>query len=62
MYNILQKQGIKGKLFDVIQSIYISVKSRVRTSQGLSQSFSCPLGLRQGCKLSPILFVLFIDE
>ena len=62
LYNILQKQGIKGKLFDVIQSIYVSVKSCVRTSQGLSQSFSCPLGLCQGCKLSLILFVLFIDE
>lgn len=34
----------------------------MRTSYFVSDTFSCPTGLRQGCSLSPILFVLFIDE
>ena len=62
LYNVLIKHGIKGNLFRAIQSIYSSVKSCVRSDDGISDVFSCPIGLRQGCSLSPILFSLFINE
>ena len=62
MYHVLRKGGLKGNLYNAIQSIYVSVKACVRTNTGITNSFECPIGLRQGCNLSPILFTLFIDE
>ena len=38
------------------------MKACVRTSEGLTEYFDCPSGLKQGCTASPILFSLFIDE
>lgn len=63
LYKALLKHGIKGKLFSSIKSIYQLVKSRVKSNNNiLTECFECPIGLRQGCKLSPILFCLFINE
>lgn len=62
LYDILRKGGIKGNLYNAIQSIYISVKACVKTNNGVTDCFECPIGLRQGCNLSPIMFALFIDE
>ena len=33
----------------------------VRSSQGLSEVFSCLMGVKQGCTLSPTLFGLYVD-
>ena len=62
LYNILRQNGVKGKLFSAIKSIYVCVKTRVRTTYGMSDNFNCLIGLIQGCSLSPIIFALFINE
>ena len=43
-------------------SIYKSVKACLRANCALSEYCNCYLGLRQGCLISPILFLLFINE
>jgi hypothetical protein len=55
-------RGIKGKPFDAIKAKYVSVKTRVRNGKELSDFINCPVGLRQGCNLSPVLFSLLINE
>ena len=62
IWSVLQKAGIKGKLYSALTQIYKQVKAQVRSNGGLSDSFSCKTGLRQGCMLSPELFTLFINE
>ena len=62
LFEILSKNGIKGNLFKAIRSIYENVKACVRNKNDLSEVFECPIGLRQGCNLSPVLFTLFINE
>ena len=62
LYNILRQNGVKGKLFSADKSIYVWVNTRVRTTCGMSDTFNCPIGLRQGCSLSPFIFALFINE
>jgi hypothetical protein len=62
LYHVLSRNGVKGHLYTAIQSIYSSVKACVRENNVVSNVFDCPVGLRQGCSLSPILFALFINE
>jgi hypothetical protein len=62
LFKALSRCGVKGRLYNAIKSIYTSVKGMVRDGADLSDVFECPIGLRQGCKLSPILFSLFINE
>lgn len=62
LWSVLQKSGMKGKLFRSMPSIYKSVKACLRANCALSEYCNCYLGLRQGCMISPILFLLFINE
>ena len=57
LYEVLHRKCAKGKLFKAIQCIYISVQDCVRTSQGYTDTFSCPVGLLQGCKPHIICYV-----
>ena len=52
----LIKFGVRGKILNVIQSMYGSVKSMVKYNNSLSDDFVCYLGVRQGECLSPFLF------
>ena len=54
--------GIDGKLFQLIRSIYLHVKSCVKSMSSLSEFFKSDIGLLQGEVLSPFLFSLFIND
>ena len=42
--------------------MYSKMKSCVQTEKYLSDDFDCNIGTRQGCQLSPPLFVLHVYE
>ena len=48
LYDILHKNGVTGTLFTAIQAIYNNVKACVKSPEGISDEFTCPIGLRQG--------------
>ena len=55
--------GIHGKTLRVLRSMYSKLKLKcVKTNSGLTELFECLLGTRQGCMISPLLFILYIDE
>ena len=62
LWPIQQKQGIRGKLFRCVKSMYGVVKARVRDGASLTGSIHCLRGVKQGDVCSPILFSLFINE
>ena len=62
LLNVLQKNGINGKMVTMIKSIYNIVLSCVRCPYGKTIFFDCPNGVKQGCILSPILFSLLVQE
>lgn len=62
LFDILTKNGLHGKFVNALKAIYSSVLSCVRVEDRLTEFFDCPIGLRQGCCLSPILFSIFINE
>ena len=54
--------GIGGKFYKIVSTLYAKVKSCARANDGLTNFFSCSRGVRQGCLLSPILFALFLND
>ena len=58
----LIKLGLRGRMLNIIQSMYKSVKSRVKYANELSSEFTCTLGVRQGECLSPFLFAMFLND
>ena len=53
---------MRGSLLRAIQSLYSQSKSCVRVLRSKSDLFLMGVGLRQGCALSPILFVIYMDR
>ncbi|XP_053403102.1 uncharacterized protein LOC128558242 [Mercenaria mercenaria] len=58
----LIKEGINGKILNVMRAMYTEVKSCIKHFNTLSDFFSCEMGLFQGEITSPILFSLFIND
>ena len=62
LWKKLEAIGVHEKLMKVIENTYTNVKSRVIVNDKLSDWFDIGIGLRQGCVLSPLLFLIFIND
>ena len=62
LFNVLEKNGITGSILECIKSIYENVFACIKNHDEFSEFFECPIGLKQGCMLSPRLFTIFISE
>ena len=60
-YKII-KLGIGGKILNIIMSMYKHVKSKVKLHNAVSEGFECMLGVRQGERLSPFLFAMYLND
>ena len=58
----LIQSGVRGKILDIIQSMYRNIKSRVKYENILSDEFSSYIGVRQGECLSPFLFSMYLND
>src|SRR4029434_1216800 len=58
----LLESGIGGKTYDLIKSMYTYGKCSIKVGTRKTESFFQRRGVRQGCKLSPILFNIYINE
>ena len=62
LWGVLREYGVPGSLLRAVRSLYKQSESCVRILGTKSDSFPVGVGLRQGCPLSPILFVVFMDR
>ena len=62
LWLILKKNGIKGKMYMAVRSMYEVVKESVRVDDDLIEAFMCSRGLKQGDSCSPLLFSLLFNE
>ena len=61
LWKVLRHYGVPKKLVNMIKNSYEGMSCRVIHEGQLSKNFEVRTGVRQGCLLSPFLFILVID-
>ena len=62
LWQKLPQFNINGKCYRLIKNMYDNIKSSVMVDGGVSNYFSCNIGLRQGENLSPFLFNIYLND
>ena len=62
VWKALEEHEVNTKLIEAIKSFYIEPESAVRIAGKLSNKFKIDVGVRQGCILSPLLFIILMDS
>ena len=58
----LRRQGVPERLIRLVMMLYNGSRSRIRVAGGLSDEFEIGVGVHQGSVLSPLLFILIMEE
>jgi hypothetical protein len=61
LWQIARLYGIPQRFINVFQSLYDDSRCCVKTESGATDFFRIDTGVRQGCILSPFLFLLVVD-
>ena len=61
LWKVLREYGVNGQLLRAIKSFYCRPEVCVRVNGKQSKPFHVGVGLRQGCVLSPLLFIVYIN-
>ena len=62
LLDIIFNEGVKGKIYCTIKAMYQGLISCVQVNGNNTEFFHCEKGVRQGCNLSPTLFMMFINN
>ena len=62
LWGVLREYGLSDPLIRAVRSLYYRCQSLVRIVGNKSDLFPVRVGLRQGCPLTPILFIIFMDR
>ena len=61
LFKALEKYGFGPDFQHWIKMMYTDVRSQVLVNGFISESFAVTKGVRQGCSISPLLFVLVVE-
>ena len=59
---VLLDYGVSGPPYSAVRSLYERSQSLIRITGSKLDSFPVRVGLRQGCPLTPILFITFMNR
>ncbi|GAA6083977.1 receptor-type tyrosine-protein phosphatase F-like, partial [Tachysurus ichikawai] len=62
LWGVLWEYGVRGPLLRAVRSLYDRSRSLDRIAGSKSDLFPVHAGLRQGCPLSPVLFIIYMDR
>ena len=62
LWEVLKSKGVTGSILHSLKSMYAQDTACVLTQEGLSGTFACTTGVKQGCPASPLLFGLYLDD
>ena len=54
--------GIKGTFLDAIKSLYDATQGAIKLGHYITDIFPVKYGVKQGCKMSPTLYPVYIDD
>ena len=58
----LRRQKVPERLINLIMALFHDTKSRVKTLAGISEDFDIEVGVHQGSSISPLLFIIVMEE
>ena len=61
LWHLMANYRIPSKIILLVKNTYEGTNCRILHEGGLTESFSIESGVRQGCLLSPFLFLLAVD-
>ena len=61
LWVLMANYGIPSKIISLVKNMYEGTSCRILHEESLTESFSIKSGVRQGCLLSPFLFLLVVD-
>lgn len=61
MFRVLKRMGFSLVFVGWVQALYTNVRSMVAVNGHLGEVFGVHSGVRQGCPLSPLLYILYIE-
>lgn len=62
LFEKMEAAGFRGQFLEVIKAIYRTSTASTRVGGDCGEEYDMIRGTRQGCPLSPILFLLFIND
>jgi exonuclease III len=62
LFEKLEAVGVRGQFLELIKDIYRTSKACLRVNGECSEYYDMLRGTRQGCPLSPILFITYIND
>ena len=63
LFYSLLNGDMHGRTVNVLRNMYSKLKACVQVNNGgLSEEFTCSIGTRQGCMISPFLFIFYLNE
>ncbi|VDI71128.1 Hypothetical predicted protein [Mytilus galloprovincialis] len=62
MWFKLMSIGINGKFLKGLQSLYVDVRYAVKVNGHMTDMFGVNMGVKQGCKISPSLFSVYVND
>ena len=62
LFYSLLNGNLHGRVVNLLRNMYSKLKSCVLIDGSLSDDFSCSIGTRQGCMISPFLFIFYLNE
>ena len=62
LWQVLRMYDVGGKLLSGIKNMHVDSSACVRVKGGESEQFRIESGMRQGCTMSPWLFIVYMDE
>ena len=58
----LRRQKVPERLISLVMTLYVNTRSNVKVAAGTSEEFGIGVGVHQGSALSPLLFVVVMQE
>ena len=62
LWKTLEEYNVRSQLLDNIRTIYTNSMSAIRIQDGLTEWFGVTSEVRQGCLLSPLLLIVYMDK